>query len=189
MRETLYLRLGQQLVYRYAFQRNPQSRAVAQTPVTQRDRRFGRFHRGSPFFPVVSDTLPWSGWLRETAGGPHRTGPAPRPAAIPIRNGDMVALPESAPPRTRRKRGNGRRAGVRAPGPRGGTWQAGPAGVQLHPCHGAWCGPHITRTGVRVSPLAGELSISCADRHCPKCLSLARERRIQDRQSELLPAR
>src|ERR1019366_3451763 len=48
MRELLFLRSGQQLVQRYAFQRNPQRRAVAQTPVTQRGRRLRRFHRGSP---------------------------------------------------------------------------------------------------------------------------------------------
>src|SRR5467141_5311622 len=32
----------------------------------------------------------------------------------------------------------------------------------------------------------GELSITCADRHCPKCQSLARAQWIEDRQSELL---
>jgi hypothetical protein len=43
---TFFLRLGQQLVQRCAFQRNLQGRAVTQTPVTQRDRRLRRFHRG-----------------------------------------------------------------------------------------------------------------------------------------------
>jgi hypothetical protein len=32
----------------------------------------------------------------------------------------------------------------------------------------------------------GELSITCSDRHCPKCQSLARARWLQDRQAELL---
>ena len=32
----------------------------------------------------------------------------------------------------------------------------------------------------------GELSITCSNRHCPKCQSLARARWLQDRQSELL---
>jgi len=38
--------------------------------------------------------------------------------------------------------------------------------------------PHKTRNG--------ELSITCSDRHCPKCQSLARARWLQDRQAELL---
>src|ERR1017187_1550359 len=69
MREVLFLRPGQQLVQRCAFQRNPQGRAVTQTPVTQRDRRLRRFHRRSPFLPAAPDTPPWSEWIRETAGG------------------------------------------------------------------------------------------------------------------------
>src|SRR6266436_3045892 len=32
----------------------------------------------------------------------------------------------------------------------------------------------------------GELSITCADRHCPKCQSFARAQWLEDRQSELL---
>jgi hypothetical protein len=32
----------------------------------------------------------------------------------------------------------------------------------------------------------GELSITCADRHCPKCQSLARVQWLEDRQAELL---
>src|SRR4029077_1158920 len=32
----------------------------------------------------------------------------------------------------------------------------------------------------------GELSITCANRHCPKCQSLARAQWLEDRQSELL---
>src|ERR1017187_770828 len=55
-RETLFLRPGQQLVQPCTFQRNPQSRAVTQTPVTQRGRRLRRFHRGSPFLPIAADT-------------------------------------------------------------------------------------------------------------------------------------
>jgi hypothetical protein len=38
--------------------------------------------------------------------------------------------------------------------------------------------PHKTRNG--------ELSITCANRHCPKCQSLARAQWLQDRQAELL---
>src|SRR6266545_3927973 len=150
MREVLFLRPGQHLVQRYAFQRNPQRRAVAQTPVTQRGRRLRRFHRGSPFLPAAPDTPPWSGWIRETAGGFHRVGPVPRPAAIPIRIGDVLAPPGSAPPPTRRKRGNGWRAVVRAPDPRDDTWPAGPARVRLHLCHGAWCG--LLRRGTGLPP-------------------------------------
>src|SRR6516225_12340079 len=33
----------------------------------------------------------------------------------------------------------------------------------------------------------GELSITCADRHCPKCQSLARAKWLEKRQAELLP--
>ena len=33
----------------------------------------------------------------------------------------------------------------------------------------------------------GELSITCGDRHCPKCQSLARAKWLEDRQAELLP--
>src|SRR6266446_10801191 len=32
----------------------------------------------------------------------------------------------------------------------------------------------------------GELSITCSDRHCPKCQSFARFKWLQDRQAELL---
>jgi len=39
--------------------------------------------------------------------------------------------------------------------------------------------PHNTRNG--------ELSITCADRHCPKCQSLARAKWLEKRQAELLP--
>src|SRR5664279_4243019 len=122
MREVLFLRPGQQLVQGYTFQRNPQRRAMTQTPVTQRDRRLRRFHRGSPFLPAAPDTPPWIEWIRETAAGSHRVGPALRPARIPTLIGDVLAPPGSAPPQTRRKRGNGRRARVRAPDPRGGIW-------------------------------------------------------------------
>src|SRR5207253_2636156 len=101
MREALFLRSGQQLVQGCAFQRNPQGRAVTQTPVTQSRRRLRCFHRGSPFLPAAPDTPPWSEWTRETAGGSRRVGPAPRPAAIPIRIGDVIAPPGSAPPPTR----------------------------------------------------------------------------------------
>src|ERR1039458_5308751 len=106
MREVFFLRPGQHLVQRCAFQRNPQHRAVTQTPVTQRDRRLRRFHRRSPFLPAAPDTPPWNEWILETAGGPRRVGPAPRPVVIPIRIEDVLAPLGSAPPRTRRKRGN-----------------------------------------------------------------------------------
>src|SRR4030095_5846256 len=33
----------------------------------------------------------------------------------------------------------------------------------------------------------GELTITCRNRHCPKCQSLAKAKWLQDRQSELLP--
>jgi hypothetical protein len=35
----------------------------------------------------------------------------------------------------------------------------------------------------------GELSITCSDRHCPKCQTAARDRWIAARQKELLPTR
>src|ERR1039458_6234216 len=92
-RETLFLRPEQQLVQPCTFQRNPQSRAVTQTPVTQRGRRLRRFHRGSPFLPIAADTPPWNEWIRETAGGSRRVAPARRPAAIPIRTGGELAPP------------------------------------------------------------------------------------------------
>src|ERR1022692_3592037 len=148
VRETLFLRPGQQLVQPCTFRRNPQSRAVTQTPVTQRGRRFRRFHRGSPFLPIAADTPPWNEWIRETAGGSRRVAPARRPAAIPIRTGGELAPPVSIPPRTRRKRGNRGRAPAPAPGPRGDTWQAGPARVRLPLCHNAECGPEPGGTGL-----------------------------------------
>ena len=33
----------------------------------------------------------------------------------------------------------------------------------------------------------GDLSVTCADRHCPKCQSLARAKWLEKRQAELLP--
>ena len=33
----------------------------------------------------------------------------------------------------------------------------------------------------------GEISITCADRHCPKCQSLGRAKWLEKRQAELLP--
>src|ERR1039457_7208987 len=148
VRETLFLRPGQQLVQPCTFQRNPQSRAVTQTPVTQRGRRLRRFHRGSPFLPMAADTPPWNEWIRETAGGSRRVAPARlrvaparRPAAMPTRPGGELGPPVSIPPRTRRKRGNGRRAPAPAPGPRGDTREAGPAPARLPLCPTPPCRP------------------------------------------------
>jgi hypothetical protein len=53
------------------------------------------------------------------------------------------------------------------------------------------------RTSLSYSPIKislhkatnGELSISCRDRHCPKCQTAARERWIAARRRELLPTR